>query len=137
MKGKTKIGVNETCPCKSGKKYKNCCRLIQHPEIEEKDSEYMELTKNILSDQFPHIQFINVTNELNSKTYRPLQVKQFNKTSVCQIAERKQSNDKVFTDRFATEDIDIILMNRGAYRLMQGGHSIRNYFNSIDAFFQR
>ncbi len=135
-----KIGPNEKCPCGSEKKYKKCCyaadeaaRLENNVYVE---SEAIKESIQILKEYFPHITFKNVSEKLNSKTYKPLQIQTFANGSTCMVAERCAINEKVFKERDTKDDeYDLILMYKGAYRLLYRGSNVQGYTISLKSFF--
>lgn len=136
---KPKMGRNDICNCGSGKKYKKCClsAFEDAKQITNKyePTELMELSMEHLQKHFPHLTFINVTDILNSKSYQTLQMKHM-KDDVCQVAERIQKNERVFKERDPHgNNYDLILMYRGAYRILYGGNNIQQYTMSLSSFF--
>jgi len=63
-----KIGVNESCPCGSGKKYKKCCRLHTFIEVGPATYEqkyWQEMTRHIFTDiKEPHCRICGDTKKL-------------------------------------------------------------------------
>lgn len=63
-----KIGVNDSCPCGSGKKYKKCCRLNKFVEVGPQNPEqqlWREMTKRMFADiKEPHCKICGDTDEL-------------------------------------------------------------------------
>ena len=127
-----KIGVNDKCFCGSDKKYKKCC--FTKTEFY-KESEMMTNSLTILQEQFPDIQFINVSDTLNAGTYNNLQLKQC-QNNVCQVAERCNKNKQVFIEREneKSKNNNLILLYKGGYRLLNGGDSIYMYIMSLNTF---
>lgn len=135
-----KIGSNDKCPCGSNLKYKKCC-LSKDIETKFKESLYKESdiitdALPILKQHFPEIEFKNVTEKLNVNTYRTLQINHF-KDNVCQIAERTKLTEGVFKERDSSTDgdYDLLLMYRGAYRILHGGNGVSVYTLSLKSFF--
>ena len=133
------VKPNETCPCDSGKKYKKCCMQTDEAkrleETKYEPSEMIQDTLYHLTAQFPEIKFKDVTDKLNSGTYKSLQI-QHMKDSVCLIAERTAKSEKVFKERDPEEEeYDLMLMLRGAYRILHGGGNVNMYIMSLKSFF--
>ena len=135
-----KIGSNDKCPCGSNLKYKKCC-LSKDIETKFKESLYKESdiitdALPILKQHFPEIEFKNVTEKLNVNTYRTLQINHY-KDNVCQIAERTKLTEGVFKERDSSTDgdYDLLLMYRGAYRILHGGNGVSVYTLSLKSFF--
>lgn len=125
---KQKIGRNDTCPCESGKKYKLCC--IDKKVVETKplskyitghpvSSEFVQRSVDALKNVYPSYDIIDITNYLNSRSYRPMQMMNI-KSNIIMVAERNEGNEKVFIDRiprqYAFMDYNMMVMYRGAYR---------------------
>ncbi len=135
-----KIKVNDICPCGSNKKYKKCCMIADITD-ELQTNTYTqsdELTDaiDILKQHFPEIDFVNVSTQLNTQTYRQLQINHIN-DNVCQVAERIKTNDKVFKERDKSEagDYNLLLMYRGGYRIIYNGANVSAYTLSLKTFF--
>jgi hypothetical protein len=131
-----KIGRNDICYCGSGKKYKKCCKNNDdnlEPQSQYMPSELMDLSITHLQENFPNITFINVSDILNRQSYRQLQLKHMT-DNVCQVAERINKNEGVFKERTLIE-YDLIVMYRGAYRVLYGGNNILQYMMSLKSFF--
>jgi len=134
-----KVKPNDKCHCGSDKKYKKCCFLSDEQErLEENtyvETEAMQESIEILKLNFPTIEFKNVSDKLNSKSYISMQL-QHMKDNVCLIAEKFKTNEKVFKDRDRNnEDYDLILMYRGAFRTLYVGPSVKMYTISLKSFF--
>jgi len=134
-----KIGRNELCHCNSGKKYKKCC--LESDTVAKQDmntyspSEMLDISMEHLQGHFPNITFVNISDILNNQSYRTLQLNHM-KDSICQVAERIRKNERVFKDRDPeTNEYDLLLMYRGAYRILHGGHSLLQYTMSLNSFF--
>ncbi len=134
-----KLGRNDLCHCNSGKKYKKCCLDIDD-EIKKEENRYspsdtMHLTMEHLQRHFPNITFVNISDILNTQSYRTLQLNHM-KDNVCQVAERIKKNERVFKDRDPeVNEYDLILLYRGAYRILHGGDNILQYTISLNSFF--
>lgn len=133
---KAKIGRNDSCYCGSGKKYKKCCL---DADVDAKQAyeptELMDRSMEYLQHSFPMLNFINVTDLLNAQSYPKLQIKHM-RDNVCQVAERIKKNERVFKDRNPDDHgYDLLLMYRGAYRILHGGHNIQQYTMSLSSFF--
>lgn len=132
-----KLGRNELCHCNSGKKYKKCCldndNNVKKDENKYSPSEMMYLTMEHLQTHFPNITFENISDILNRQSYRQLQLNHMH-DNICQVAERITKNERVFKDR-DSNDYDLILMYRGAYRVLNGGNNLLQYTMSLNSFF--
>lgn len=134
-----KIGRNDICHCGSGKKYKKCCleedTSKKQMENQYVSSELMDVSMEHLQNKFPNITFVNVSDILNTQSYKTIQLKHI-KDNVCQVAERIKKNERVFKDRDPDEnEYDLMLMYRGAYRVLHGGNNILQYTMSLNSFF--
>ena len=135
----SKLKPNDKCHCGSDKKYKKCCFLSDEQErLEENtyvETELMQESMEILKSHFPSIEFKNVSDKLNAKSYITMQV-QHMKDNVCLVAEKFKTNEKVFKDRDRkNEEYDLILMYRGAFRTLYLGPSVKMYTLSLKSFF--
>ena len=134
-----KLGRNDVCHCNSGKKYKKCCLESDVMSKQEMNtyspSEMMDITMEHLQNHFPNITFVNVSDILNNQSYRTLQLNHM-KDNICQVAERMKKNERVFKDRDPdVNEYDLLLMFRGAYRILHGGHNLLQYTMSLNSFF--
>ncbi len=135
-----KTKVNDMCHCGSNKKYKKCCLMAdQNKKLEEnsyEQSEDMSRSIEILEENFPNIEFKNVSDKLNRQTYQKLQINHI-KDNICQLAERIKCNEGVFKDRDNSEegDYNFLIMYRGAYRILYGGQNVAMYTMSLKSFF--
>jgi len=94
----------------------------------------MKESLEILRENFPNICFKNVSEQLNNKSYKSLQIQTI--TGGCFVAEKFKTNDKVFKDRDVNEDdYDCMLLYKGSYRILHGGANIKCYTNSLKSFF--
>ncbi len=135
-----KLSPNEKCHCGSNKKYKKCCSAADEAARFERDvykeSEMLQESIEILHQHFPDMTFKNVSEKLNSKSYKPLQIQNFSNGASCMVAERCQINEKVFKERDTNDDeYDLLLMYKGAYRILHGGANVKCYTNSLKSFF--
>ena len=134
-----KVGPNDKCNCGSNLKYKKCC-LLKDIENQYQESLYEE--SNVITDallilknKFPNIEFKNVSDKLRTNNYRTMQINHY-RDNVCQIAERTNLNEGVFKKRNnGNEDYDLLLMYRGAYRILNGGANVAAYTMSLKSFF--
>ena len=134
-----KIGRNDICYCGSNKKYKKCCLNAdvnaKHLANTYEPTELMDRSMEHLQHHFPTITFINVSDLLNAQSYPNLQMKHM-RDNVCQVAERIPKNERVFKQRDADENgYDLLLMYKGAYRILHGGNNIQQYTMSLNSFF--
>lgn len=136
----TKVKANDLCPCGSTKKYKKCCFLSDEQNRNSKfvysESETMKESLQILRETFPDICFKNVSEQLNAKSYKSLQIQTVTSGNSCFVAEKFQTNEKVFNERDVNKDeYDLILLCKGAYRILHGGANIKCYTVSLKSFF--
>lgn len=122
---KTKpVGRNDTCPCKSGKKYKKCCQLNNSNNIVECDlskcSDILRPCIEIVTAEFPNHTIIDITSELNNNTYRPLQTKYYS-SNVIMMAEKTDTNESVFATRVNSSESNIMFLYHGSYRTFNDG----------------
>lgn len=133
-----KFKPNEPCPCKSGKKYKVCCKgkdttidsngntvkLCGHSyesvAIENTDTcpEVREIM-NDLQMRYPAAKLVDVTKLITSeKAYRALQLRRISSNWIM-VAERTIENETVFKSRIAetdAEDTNIMVLYHGHFR---------------------
>jgi hypothetical protein len=131
--------MNEPCQCESGKKYKKCCFLKDNEKRVKENtyaiSEELEESIEILKENFPKLSFKNVSDKLTTNTYKNLQI-QHMKDNICLIAERINTNEKVFKERdIENEEYDLLLMYHGAYRILNKGANVKMYLLSLGSFF--
>jgi uncharacterized protein YecA (UPF0149 family) len=135
-----KVKPNDKCNCGSDKKYKKCCflkdevlRTLENTYIE---SDTMKESLEILKENFPELLFKNVTEKLNSKTYQ-LMLLQHMKDNTCLVSEKFKTNVGLFEDRDSNNnDYDLLIMYRGAYRILHGGANVKLYIISLKTFFE-
>lgn len=135
-----KQGPNDKCLCGSNKKYKKCCFVKNEAARIENDvyeeSKMLLESIDILQQNFPNITFQNVSEKLNAKSYKPLQIQNFSRGANCMVAERCKVNEKVFKERDTNDDeYDLLLMYKGAYRILHGGANVKCYTTSLKSFF--
>ena len=124
----TKPKRNDKCPCKSGKKYKQCClEKDEENQMENKikmDKLYEdghELTEELrtmheyFSNEYPTFKVIDVTNIITSTSYRPIQTKHYEANTIM-LARRTEENDQVFQTR-GDMSTDHMVMFRGAHQV--------------------
>lgn len=101
----------------------------------EENSKMMKESIQILRDHFPGIHFKNVSLQLCESTYKRLQIDHMN-TSCCLVAEKNATNSTVFAQRDNRNgDCDLLLMYKGAYRILHGGSNVQLYTTSLTSFF--
>ena len=58
------------------------------------------------------------------------------KDNVCLLAERFKTNERVFKDRDPNNnEYDLLMMYRGAYRILHGGPNLKAFTISLKSFF--
>jgi len=144
-----RIGRNDKCLCKSGKKYKKCCelknietkinitkssnnkyKLSESTLIENASSETIgELIKE-LKERYPKYIISDISNDINKDNYKNYQIANFN-DKVIMLAEKNDLNQSVFNGRVNDLDSDIIVMYHGSYRTFTS----YNYDIYIDSIF--
>jgi hypothetical protein len=139
----SKIGRNDKCPCKSGKKYKQCCFInLINAKREESDrfdeghrnsTEHVELVMEFLKDEYKNHKVIDITNYLNNQTYKPYQIRHYT-NRVIMVAEKCDSNKEVFLER-GQPDNDMMVMYRGSYRTFRK-NELAQVYESIDKMIQ-
>lgn len=121
------VGRNESCPCGSGKKYKKCCLESNRQQQEElrnnvatyQPSEKMRALHQQLSTDFKPLQFQDITPMLNNGTYMQLQMANVNNVGLATFAERTETTQALFKKKTQADDMDVIVMYRGAYRVFR------------------
>jgi len=131
----TKIGVNEPCPCSSGKKYKKCCQSKDLEEKRKRLDEINKLEKIYLNGQeehsnkinyckehyvelFPDCKIINLTNYINKDNYRQILTLNYNKNTII-LVERTDLTEELFNEKSNLESNDLILIYKGAYKTFE------------------
>lgn len=131
----TKIGVNEPCPCSSGKKYKKCCQSKDLEEKRKRLDEINKLEKIYLNGQeehsnkmnycithykdlFPDCKIINLTNYINKDNYRQILTLNYNKNTII-LVERIDLTEELFSEKSNLESNDLILIYKGAYKTFE------------------
>lgn len=123
-----KVGRNDPCSCGSGKKFKFCCfgkaAEKNRPRIDifsesqlRPSSEEVLSSRQLLADIYPDAKILDISDNLNPLNYKAFQEKNFEKNTIM-LAKRQVNNDAVFTKREASAEDDLIVMFRGAYRLL-------------------
>lgn len=138
-----KIGRNDKCSCNSGKKYKQCClsKEIQLKKKEEEkynegqptSTEHVSLVMEFLRDEYKDHKVIDITNYLNSETYKPYQIKHYT-NKVIMVAEKCDTNKDAFDGR-GQIDNDMMIMYRGSYRTFRK-NELGQVFENIDKMIQ-
>ena len=123
-----KIGRNDLCPCKSGKKYKKCCigkDIAQKEEMRQRiiyGDEYVSDDLKSYADQlkqeFPDHEVIDVSHVVTNDTYKPLQLQHFKK-KVIMLIEKLPENQEVFENRVMFEHVKYMVLYRGAYQCFE------------------
>ena len=122
-----KIGPNTKCPCQSGKKYKVCCLRKTIEKNNNKDrlltdgheitSKEIQEVSDELQSMYKDHKVIDVTNILNTDSYRPIQVRNYKEKTIM-IAQRNDGNNEVFSSR-GPEKVNIMVMYRGAFQCFE------------------
>lgn len=125
---KVKIGRNNKCSCGSEKKYKYCCinnktmettPLSKYKTGHSISSEFVQKSVDALKNIYPNHNIIDVTNYLNPRSYRSMQMMNI-KSNIIMVAERNDVSEQVFIDRIPRQykfmEYNMIVMYRGAYR---------------------
>lgn len=123
-----KIGRNDKCHCKSGKKYKQCCINKDEDErAEKKDllakqyNDGHDMTEDVqemheyFTEKYPTFKIIDVTNVLTATSYRPIQTLHYEKDTIM-LASRTEENNQVFATR-GDMSTDLMVMFRGAHQV--------------------
>jgi len=131
----TKIGVNDPCPCSSGKKYKKCCQS-KHVEEKRKSIDEINVLKNIyLNGQkehthkikfcmehyivlLPDTKIIDLTEYINTDNYRQILTLNYNKNTLI-LVERTTSTELLFSEKSNIFSNDLILIYKGAYKTFE------------------
>lgn len=131
----TKVGVNDPCPCLSGKKYKKCCRLKDYEEkckkIEENEKlekiylngqeEHTDKMKYIINhymDIFPDYKIIELSNYINVDNYKQILTLNYYKNTII-LTERNELTQELFNKKSNIESNDLILIYKGAYKIFE------------------
>ena len=123
-----KLGRNDKCHCKSGKKYKQCCINKDDSEKFEKKELLMkqyndghEITEDVremyeyFTERYPTFKVIDVTNVLSTTSYRPIQTLHYEDDTLM-LANRTDDNTQVFSSR-GDGSTDLMVMFRGAHQV--------------------
>lgn len=123
-----KLGRNDKCHCKSGKKYKVCC--MNKDDIEKNERKALlqkqyndghEITEetsdmyNYFTKEYPSFKVIDISNVLTSSSYRTIQTIHYNSNTIM-LASRNEENDEVFASR-GDMSTDLIVLFRGAHQV--------------------
>ena len=123
-----KLGRNDKCHCKSGKKYKQCCinkddseKATKKELLTKQYNDGHEITSDVtemydyFTEKYPTFKIIDVTNVLTSTSYRPIQTIHYEADTIM-LASRTVENDEVFSTRgdMAT---NLMVMFRGAHQV--------------------
>jgi hypothetical protein len=143
----TKIGVNQPCPCTSGKKYKKCCMINDlqekqkiYNEMEKIEKEYIngQTTENSAKINFcikhyksiyPDYKVINLTDIMTPENYKQIQLKNFYKNTIILI-EKTDKNIELFNQKSNNNTNDLIILYKGSYRIFEA-IDILKYDNDI------
>ena len=130
-----KVGVNEPCPCGSGRKYKKCCIgeqqiigkngsviIIGNSKKESKFSTGQATSSDKVLDimeklqkKYPNHRIIDITDDLNVGNYKQYQIKNYS-SNIIMVAEKIPSNLGVFAERINMDESDILVMYHGSFR---------------------
>lgn len=149
-----KFKPNEPCPCKSCKKYKNCCKgkdttidIITGLTINLCGNSYENTTivntntcdevKNIMNDlqmRYPAAKLVDVTNIIVSeKSYRELQLRHIASNWIM-VAEKTSANETVFKSRINStnsDDTNIMVLYHGHFRTF----AEEDYMQIVDSLY--
>lgn len=123
-----KLGVNEQCSCGSQKKYKKCCLRNVINEKQSKSESYLsgqDISSdkmNLILDHYkamvPKYCLIDITNNLSEDNYKTYLIKNYG-TNTVMFAEKHKENEDFFNLKSNSDpDIDIIIMFRGGYKVI-------------------
>jgi hypothetical protein len=123
-----KLGRNDKCHCKSGKKYKQCCINKDETDRTEKrellNKQYKdghEITEDVtemyehFKDAYPKYKIIDVTNILTTSSYKSIATLHFEENTIL-LASRNESNNDIFAKR-GDMSTDWIVIFRGAHQV--------------------
>ena len=140
-----KLGPNEKCHCKSDKKYKKCCFLIdeknkqneilKYSNGQETSSNKMKFCINHYKELFNKHKIIDITNDVNPDNYKTYLTKNYY-NKIIMLAEKTDSNQELFEEKSDTNLNDIIIMYKGGYRVISA-NSILRYDDDIKKFIDK
>ncbi len=142
----TKIGVNDPCPCSSGKKYKKCCqskdfdekkkRLEENEKLEkiylngqEEHSSKMNYCIDYYTDLFSAHNVIDLSNYINTKNYKNILTMHYYKNNII-LVERNDSTQELFNEKSNLESNDILFIYKGGYKTFEA-IDILKYDNDV------
>jgi hypothetical protein len=143
----SKLGPNDKCHCNSDKKYKKCCFLKDEQAKQEEKLKYtngQETSSNKMTfcinhykdifnkDIYNKYKIIDITDNINPDNYKTYLTKNyFNK--IIMLAEKTDANQELFEEKSDTHINDLIIMYKGAYRVIQVNNILR-YDDDIKKF---
>jgi len=138
----SKVGVNDLCPCGSQKKYKKCCMKNDSIKKQLSDEIYMS-GQDTSTDKmievldyykslFPKYSLIDITSYLNKDNYKTFLVKNYSNKTIM-FAEKTDKNEEFFNSKSDSEDVDIIIMFAGGYKVIDS-ENILMYSDDIKAW---
>lgn len=96
---RNKVGVNDSCPCGSGKKYKKCCRLTE-------ESKTAQLSRSdctlFYETWYGLMGFINEQKKIISERIKPIYPNPVSDEKVYKVREALWENPKIIDDYIAT-----------------------------------
>jgi hypothetical protein len=140
-----KVGVNDLCPCGSQKKYKKCCmkndsnkKQLNHINNEiymsgqETSTDKMLQVLDFYKKLFPKYSLIDITSYLNKDNYKTFLVKNYSNKTIM-FAEKTDKNEEFFNSKSNSEDVDIIIMFGGGYKVIDS-NNIGMYLDDVKAW---
>jgi len=137
-----KVGVNDLCPCGSQKKYKKCCMKNDSIKKQLSDEIYMSgqdtstdkmiEVLDFYKSLFPKYSLIDITSYLNKDNYKTFLVKNYSNKTIM-FAEKTGKNEEFFNSKSDSEDVDIIIMFAGGYKVIDS-ENILMYSDDIKAW---
>jgi hypothetical protein len=134
-----KVGVNDLCPCGSQKKYKKCCMVndsnkkFVNEQIymtgQDTSSDKMIEVLDFYKSLFPKYSLIDITSYLNKDNYKTFLIKNYSNKTIM-FAEKTQVNEDFFNSKSNSEDVDIIIMFAGGYKVIDS-ENIGMYLDDI------
>ncbi len=122
-----KLGRNDKCHCNSGKKYKKCClvkddmtKMDKHDQFSnghEISSDKVQIVVDQLLEEYPDHKVIDITNILETGTYKPIQTKNYFE-NIIMVVERNEKNEEVFSTR-GPDNVNMMVLYRGAFQCFE------------------
>lgn len=130
-----KIGVNDPCPCSSGKKYKKCCQSKSFDEKKKKIEENEKLQQIYINGQedhsskinycidyyknlFPDHNLIDLSNYINTTNYKNILTLHYHNNTII-LVERNELTQELFNEKSNLNKNDLLFIYKGGYKTFE------------------